>query len=561
MSKLTIDEQELEFQPGQTIIEVAQDNGIEIPHFCWHPKLSVSGNCRVCLVEVEKMPKLMIACSTVASEGMIVHTKSEKTVEARNAVMEFILINHPLDCPICDEAGECKLQDYAYNYGEGESRFTEEKNRKQKQVELGPGVIFDGERCISCSRCIRFCDEIAKDPELTFVQRGDSVTITTFPGEELDNPYSMNTIDICPVGALTSKDFRFTARVWDMSSTKSICTGCSRGCNIDIWVRNNEILRLTPRYNEEVNDYWMCDEGRLNAFKQVNRDDRIDGPWLRKDGRLVKVGWDEIFAETALRIKSFAKDEIAFLGSAYAACEDNYILSRFVRSVVGSGNLDFMNHVNSEFGDEILKQNDITPNAKGGKLAGVSPSKTGLDFDGIKKGIKEGKIKALYIIEDDVVAADQELENSFTKLDLLVVHSSNYNKTTELADIIYPASSNAEKHGTFVNFNGVVQRIRPAVATVDVDRALDGMEMSRLDKFGTRFDRWATGVKRDARPSWKILVSLAGVLGHKMKLNMSEEVFAEMSNSVDSFKGLGDYDGGELGVKLSTQITEQKVNG
>ena len=268
MPNINIDGRAVDFKQGQTIIEAARDNGIEIPHFCWHPKLSVSGNCRICLVEVEKMPKLVIACSTLASEGMTVHTKSEKVIAAQNAVMEFLLINHPLDCPICDEAGECKLQDYAYKYSVGESRFVEEKVHKDKRVALGPRVMFDGERCISCSRCIRFCDEIAKDPELTFVQRGDRVTIVTYPGEEMDNPYSMNTIDICPVGALTSRDFRFKARVWDMSSTNSICNGCSRGCNTEIWVRNNEILRLTPRHNEEVNSYWMCDHGRLKYIQE-----------------------------------------------------------------------------------------------------------------------------------------------------------------------------------------------------------------------------------------------------------------------------------------------------
>ncbi len=560
MPKFIIDEKEIEFQTGQTIIEAARDHGIEIPHFCWHPKLSVSGNCRVCLVEVEKMPKLMIACSTVASEGMVVHTQSEKTLEARNAVMEFILINHPLDCPICDEAGECKLQDYAYSHGEGESRFTEEKNHKQKHVELGPNVMFDGERCISCSRCIRFCDEIAKDPELTFVQRGDSVTITTFPGEELDNPYSMNVIDICPVGALTSIDFRFKSRVWDMSATKSICTGCSRGCNIDIWVRNNEILRLTPRHNEEVNSYWMCDYGRLNTFKNVNAEDRVDCPQLRRDGNLIKVGWDEIYAETASRIKSFAKDEVAFLGSAYASCEDNYLLAKFARNVIGSGNLDFMNHYDSEFGDDLLKQNDVTPNSIGAKLTGVSPSKSGLNFEGIIKAIREGKIKALYILEDDIVSANPQLENILAKLDLLIVHSSNYNKTTALADIIFPAAAIAEKNGTLINFEGVIQRIKPAVAAIDADRALDGMEMSRLDKFGTSFDRWATGVKRDARASWKILTALAGALGHKMKFNMAEEVFSEMSSQVEAFKGLDYDDIGETGVKLNIKFVEQKVN-
>lgn len=190
MAKLVVDGKEIEFTQGQTIIQAARDNGIDIPHFCWHPKLSISGNCRVCLVEIEKMPKLAISCATLAAEGMVVHTASEKALAARNAVMEFILINHPLDCPICDEAGECKLQEYAYSHSKGESRFVEEKVHKNKHVELGPYVMFDAERCISCSRCIRFCDEIAKDPELTFVQRGDHVTIVTYPGEQMDNPVS-----------------------------------------------------------------------------------------------------------------------------------------------------------------------------------------------------------------------------------------------------------------------------------------------------------------------------------------------------------------------------------
>ncbi len=320
MPNINIDGRAVDFKQGQTIIEAARDHGIEIPHFCWHPKLSVSGNCRICLVEVEKMPKLVIACSTLASEGMIVHTKSEKVIAAQNAVMEFLLINHPLDCPICDEAGECKLQDYAYKYSVGESRFVEEKVHKDKRVALGPRVMFDGERCISCSRCIRFCDEIAKDPELTFIQRGDRVTIVTYPGEEMDNPYSMNTIDICPVGALTSRDFRFKARVWDMSSTNSICNGCSRGCNTEIWVRNNEILRLTPRHNEEVNSYWMCDHGRLNTFKNANADSRINSPQIRKDGQLIEIEWEEAINEAVSKLKSFNKDQIAVIGSPYATC-------------------------------------------------------------------------------------------------------------------------------------------------------------------------------------------------------------------------------------------------
>lgn len=552
MPKINIDGKEIEFKQGQTIIEAAKDHGIEIAHFCWHPKLSVSGNCRMCLVEVEKMPKLVIACATTAADGMVVHTQSGKSLAARNAVMEFFLINHPLDCPICDEAGECKLQDYTYKHSVGESRFVEEKVKKGKRIQIGPYVMFDADRCIMCSRCIRFCDEIAKDPELTFTKRGDRVFLTTYPGEQLDNLYSMNVVDICPVGALTNSDFRFKSRVWEMSLTNSVCTGCARGCNIELWVRNNEVLRLVPKYNEDVNSYWMCDHGRVNTFKFINAEDRVDGPHIRVEGNLTRVGWDEAYAEAASRLKAFGKDEIAVLGSAFATVEDNYIASKFAKSVLGTGNLDFVKHIDPSFGDDILRRNDITPNSLGAELAGVKPSKNGNDFNGIIKAIKEGKIKALYILEDDIIAENSELENVFAKLDLLIAHATNFNKTTVLADIVFPAATYAEKNGTFVNFNRRAQRIRPAVATLDVDRALEGMAMSRWDKFGTKFDRWAQGKHFDARSSWKILVGLASAMGQKMKYGMAEEVLLDMANNIDAFKGL-DYDVlGELGVQLKT---------
>jgi len=554
MPNINIDGNTIEFRQGQTIIEAAREKGIDIPHFCWHPKLSVSGNCRICLVEVEKMPKLVIACSTLASEGMLVHTKSEKVIAAQNAVMEFLLINHPLDCPICDEAGECKLQDYAYKYSLGESRFVEEKVHKDKRVALGPRVMFDGERCISCSRCIRFCDEIAKDPELTFVQRGDRVTIVTYPGEEMDNSYSMNTIDICPVGALTSKDFRFKARVWDMSSTNSICTGCSRGCNTEIWVRNNEILRLTPRHNEEVNSYWMCDHGRLNTFKNVNADTRINSPQLRNEGQLVESSWEDAVNETVSKLKTFNKDQIAVIGSAYATCEDNYITAKFAKTILGTGNLDFIRHIDPAFADDILRTEDITPNSLGAELVGIQPAKTGLDIKGILNSIKEKKIKALYLIEDDIIEAYPDFENAIAGLELFIIHSTNQNKSTAFADIIFPSATFAEKNGTFVNIDGTVQRIKPAVAVIEQDRALDGMSMSRLDKFGTKYDRWASGEKINALPTWNILSRLAKTMGNKLKFNMAEDVFAEISNSVEAFKGL-DYDViSEKGSKINSDI-------
>ncbi|HKB86847.1 MAG TPA: molybdopterin-dependent oxidoreductase [Ignavibacteriaceae bacterium] len=558
MPKIVIDGKEIEFTHGQTIIEAARNNGISIPHFCWHPKLTVSGNCRVCLVEVEKMPKLVIACATLAADAMVVHTASENALNARNAVMEFLLINHPLDCPICDEAGECKLQDYAYSHGAGESRFVEEKTHKDKRVPLGPYVMFDAERCISCSRCIRFCDEIAKDPELTFIKRGDRVTIVTYPGQEMDNPYSLNTTDICPVGALTSRDFRFQARVWDMSATKSICTGCARGCNTELWVRNNMVLRLTPRQNEEVNSYWMCDHGRINTFKFINAEDRVDGAYIRKEGSLIPAAITDAVSAAASELRKYNKDEIAFIGSPHVTNEDNYVLAKFAR-ISGSKNIDFLRKTDPSFEDAILRREDVTPNSLGAELAGIVPVKGGLNFEQIIENIKKGKIKALYIIEDDLVSERPELEETFAKLDLLVIHATNMNKTAALADIVFPAATYAEKNGTMVNFQGRIQRLRPAVATVNVDRALEGMMLSRLDKFGTKFDRWAEKNKRDAYSAWKILVMLANALGNKMKFEMAEEIFEEMAKSIDVFKGLDYDDIGELGAQLRGQFTKETV--
>ena len=560
MPKIIVDGQEIEFKPGQTIIEAARDAKIDIPHFCWHPKLSVSGNCRVCLVEVEQMPKLVISCATLASEGMVVHTKSPRALEARNAVMEFLLINHPLDCPICDEAGECKLQEYAYAHGKGESRFEEMKIRKEKRVQLGPYIKFDAERCISCSRCIRFTDEIAKSHQLTFIKRGDRVTITTFPGESFDNPYTLNTTDICPVGALTNQDFRFKTRVWEMSKTNSICIGCARGCNIEIWVRNNQILRLTPRHNEEVNSYWMCDNGRLNTFKHVNSETRIDGTFIRKNENLQKVSWDEALNQAANELKKFKSNELCFIGSPYATCEDNFVLKKFAKAF-GITKMYFAKHIKQGDQDDILIREDKTPNSLGAELIGLIP----LDKfykEEIINGIKERKIKALYLMEDDVDVifanneSDSEVESILKKLELLIVHATNKNKATEIAHIVFPAATYAEKHGTFVNFLGRVQRIRPAVATVELDRALDGMSMSRWDKFGTPFDRWMQGHKFDAKPSWKILALIAAKLGFKIKYEMAEEVFEDLANSIEAFKDL-DYDKiGEMGVQLKSEIIE-----
>jgi NADH-quinone oxidoreductase subunit G len=552
MAKITIDGKQLEVDSKRTIIEAARENGIEIPHFCWHPRLSVSGNCRMCLVEVDKLPKLVIACGTQVADGMVIHTANPKVVNAREAVMEFLLINHPLDCPICDEAGECKLQDYAYKHSVGYSRFDEDKVHKPKRVELGPFVMLDTERCIMCSRCIRFRDEIAGKSQLTFTQRGTHVELTTFPGEQLNNPYSMNVIDICPVGALTSRNFRFKARVWEMSSTETICPGCARGCSMYSWVRNNEILRQTPRFNPDVNDYWMCDKGRLETFKHVNVENRIKSPLMKKEIGVVEAGWDEAVARVASESKTFKKSEIAAIGSPYATNEENFLFQKFASEVLGTKHIDFMQHVVEGDEDALLIRADKTPNSLGAKEVGVRPRDGGLSFEGIMKGIREGHIKSLFVLDDNIAAAPP-IAQTLHKLEFLVVMSSFENETTRIADIVLPSSTFAEKNGTFTNFQGRVQRLRPSVATFDQDRSLDGFAMSRLDRFGSPIDRWTKGVKRDCRPIWRIVASIAAVMGVKYKYNTSEDVFNEITSVNPAFKGLSYRKIGSKGMKLKVR--------
>jgi NADH-quinone oxidoreductase subunit G len=534
MAKITIDGKLFEVEDGRSIIEAARENGIEIPHFCWHPKLSVSGNCRMCLVEVEKLPKLVIACATRVVDGMVVNTVNPRVAKAREAVMEFLLINHPLDCPICDEAGECKLQDYAYAHSTGASRFTEDKVHKPKRVELGPRVMLDTERCIMCSRCVRFCSEIAAKPQLTFSQRGDRVELTTFPGEKLDNAYSMNTIDICPVGALTNRDFRFKARVWEMSSTETVCPGCARGCSMYSWVRNNEILRQTPRYNPDVNDHWMCDQGRLETFRHVNAEDRIKAPLIRKEAECVEVGWDEAIARTASEFRVYRKAEIAVFGSARATNEDHFLLQKFAREVLGTKQVIVLPHVVPGDDDALLLRADKTPNARGVAAIGATAPAALAD---VLRRIEAGEIRAAFVMEDDI-AADPAIAAALPKLDFLAVHASNESETTRLADVVFPAATFAERNGTYTNFQGVVQRIRPSVTTLDQDRASDGLAMSRWDKFGTAFDRWGRGAKRDARPGWKVIAGIASVMGMKYRYLQAEDVFAELASVVEAFKGM-----------------------
>ncbi len=544
-----------EAKVGQTVIQSAFENGIDIPHFCWHPELSVAGNCRMCLVEVglpkrlpdgsievdannhpviNFFPKLQIACATEVVDGMHIRTNSKTVVKAQEAVMEFLLINHPLDCPICDEAGQCKLQEYAFKHSKGFSRFDEAKVHKPKRVVWGPNVIFDGERCISCSRCIRFAKEIAKQDVLTFVQRGDKVTIQLYPGTQFDNPYSMNVIDICPVGALTSRDFRFKSRVWDMSFNESICPSCARGCNVKLGVRNNEILRIEPRANPYVNRFWMCDYGRLN-YKFVN-ENRITEPLVRVNDSLVRTNWQEAFDTAVERLKPFTPDEVMFIASPYTTTEDNYLFVKFAKEIFKSKNIDLLEHYDESFADNFLRCSDKTPNLIGAREVGIRQNSHSVSIKNLADSIREGKIKALYLIEDDLEDYP-EIEDALSLLDLLIVHHYNRNKVTDKADVVFPVTTFAESEGTYVNVQRRVQHFTSALVTKNNLRTM-GMKMSRLDKLGAFNDRWTRFEYRDIKQTWQVIQMIANKFGAGWNYKDTESIFKEISEHIDSFKGM-----------------------
>jgi NADH-quinone oxidoreductase subunit G len=304
MPTVEIDGQKVEVEDGLTVIQAADKLGVEIPHYCWHPGLSIAGNCRMCLVEIEKSPKLQIACNTRVTDGMVVHTKSERTQTAQKAVLEFLLINHPIDCPICDQAGECKLQEYYMDYDRQPSRFPlPEKNIKGKALPIGPHVMLDQERCILCARCTRFLDEVTHTSELGIHERGDHCEIELAPGKTLDNPYSVNVVDICPVGALTSREFRFKARVWYLERTPSLCAGCATGCNIEVYQREGRMYRFQPRANLDVNQYWMCDAGRMTC-RDLQAEGRLTAPMVRGTDAFEPGQWEPTLDDVAARLQA-----------------------------------------------------------------------------------------------------------------------------------------------------------------------------------------------------------------------------------------------------------------
>jgi NADH-quinone oxidoreductase subunit G len=462
-----------------TMIQACAAARVEVPHYCYHPKLPVAGNCRMCLVEfgtptmgpdrkpvlnpdgtlkIARSPRPAIACATPISPGMEIYATTPNVEQMRRGVLEFLLINHPLDCPICDQAGECKLQEYSVEFGQAESRFVEKKVHKPKQVDLGPRIMLDDERCILCTRCIRFTRDIVGDDALGIVSRGSYSTLTAYPGKPFDNNYTLNTVDICPVGALTSKDFRFQMRVWFLKETKSICTSCATGCNTVIGSRENRVYRYEPRQNDAVNSTWMCDYGRLN-YKWINRSDRLDTVQIRNSLGVVEAGdWFTAVLQLTAHLKSAPSGSVAIVASARPTNEELYLLMKLgakfnalTDSIPRRGE-----------GDKLLLNPDRNPNGTGARLIGIAPAEPGSNLPGIAEGIRKGAIKTLIVFGEDVTRHGIG-PDLLRRLDLLVVSDILPNQTSALAHYVLPGCAHAEKRGTFTNIKGRVQKVTKAI--------------------------------------------------------------------------------------------------
>lgn len=572
MPKVIIDGEEYAFEGRPGLLQFCLDHGIELPHFCYHPSMSVPANCRQCLVDVgapvrdretgefqldengEKViryfPKLQTSCSHVISDGQVVHTarSSEKVERAQRDTMEFLLINHPLDCPICDQAGHCPLQIQAYKYGPEGSRFEFRKVHKPKKVKLGPNVVLDAERCINCTRCVRFTDEISRSGQLTIIERGVKNYPITPPGVSFDEPYSMNVIDLCPVGALTSADFRFQARIWEMASAPSITTTNAKGSNCYLWVRDNLVMRITPRPNPDVNEFWLPDEDRL-TYRRFN-ENRPCGPAAsNKSGA---CSWEEAIQETAEILRTTGKKTL-FLASACATVEDNWMLMQLAEAVGGQV-AGYIPHIEPGHGDGWLRTDDRAPNSQGCVRLGLQP----IDMKLWGARLEAGEVQGLYVLEDDPVAAGLCSSQALDNVQVILHYYNTTNQTLPSANVALPAATVAETIGTFVNEAGYAQRVVPAKVIKGVNRTLMmQMGLSRADQHGTPFDRWHNESHYvDCKPSWEIIPLVARNLGVEIAAQSPKKVMQHISASIPAFTGATYKAMGLSGVALSSIETE-----
>jgi NADH-quinone oxidoreductase subunit G len=515
MPTFKLDGKTIPFEPGDTIIKAAWRQGIEIPHYCWHPGLSAPANCRMCLVEilpkpgarplsldilewdakygtyrVKQKPKLQPACYTPAADGMEVLGDTSSHVEkARHDVQEFLLLNHPVDCPICDQSGECKLQDYWLDYGRYQKRMRDEPVHKPKGVVFGPTIVYDAERCVMCTRCIRFMDEVAKDPVLDMRERGNLNEITVAPGRQLDGHYTFMTEHVCPVGALTTKDFRFKARVWFLRTAPAVCQGCATGCNthLDYDPRYNRAYRYRPRDNEKVNKFWMCDEGML-TYKRAH-DDRVVEPRVRGAQASTATALDEIKSAFA----GVAPQSVGIVLSAQHSLEDNWALRELGTVLMGADRLYVAGNADG-YEDKILIHRDKNPNTMG--VQSLAPNAR--PFAPLVDDVASGAITHVIAL-GGAAAADATIDRA-----QVLAIAAHEGPIVRAAAIVLPATSWAEQSGTFVNAQGIRQVSEKA-----------------LEPIGA------------SKPAWKQVADVAAALGYPAKWSKLKQVRAELTGGAE----------------------------
>jgi NADH-quinone oxidoreductase subunit G len=449
---ITIDGNPVQVKKGTNIIEAAKEAGIDIPHYCYHPDLSVAGNCRMCQISVKGAPKLTIACNTPAAEGMEVqtHHTSKDVADAQAATLEFILINHPLDCTVCDQAGHCKLQDYHFEYNARASRFVEEKVHKVKALPLGPNVMLDGERCIMCTRCIRFCDEVTKTSELGMINRGDQSVIAVSPGRELDNPLSGSVVDLCPVGALTHRKWRFNTRIWYTKQTHTICTGCSTGCNVKVAERDGQVVLVKGRRNDAVNKEWLCDDGRY-GFNQHLPQNRILTPYVNTD-----TGREKTDVERVLKALSKQVKTLTVILSPHLLLEEYYLLKQFLVRV-GSSVRTVMAYRTRTLSDveKILVSPDRAGNFRGAQVAGLIGSNPEQSYEEMLGKIRRKEIDNVLILGDRAFCPDDvdaELLEGIKAAALSVgLFTDAASMLSGAVSMVVPGRSLLEQSGLLVN--------------------------------------------------------------------------------------------------------------
>ena len=514
MPSFELDGKTVEFEPGEKILSAAMRAGIQIPHYCYHPGMSVVATCRMCMVDVIDMgngrpaPKLQTSCSMDAVEGMKVETMNEKVKDAKELVMEYLLINHPLDCPICDQSGECVLQDYSFEFGSGKSEM-EYSKRVYGWRDIGTFVALERNRCIHCTRCDRFTREITGTNEFGMFNRGHELTVDTYSDRPMTNQFQGNMADICPVGAITEKEFRFKRRVWKLKKTPSICVGCSTGCNVTIEYDKNEVFRLKPRDNPDVNKWWMCDQGRL-TYKDLNiRENRVAYPLGKTAEGFQEISWENAFSAIREKISELqpTSNEVIGLVDTHASNEELYLFKKLLKEGFDSDQLFFPDleweQPVSDFFINSLITSDKSPNRAGARMLGLKGAKSSEE---VNSKIPNGT-KVLLVFGKPF--EDENLLSQAGNIPLVINIAAWQSGWSETADVTLPGRLHSEKDATYTNKAGRVQRVNTAI------RAF-----------------------HKTRPDWMILCGLMELLDVDNKADSAEAVFQELSENEKGFQGL-----------------------